>query len=356
MGIEYGFGSSNLLCGEDNNSILCFDDEEEVGLHGKAESRSFDPITYGRNGFYRDFVMGFPLISEDCMDMLVERERQHLPRGGYAKRLQSGASEAPFRVNAIDWLWKVHCHHNFGPLSLYLSVNYLDRFLSAYELPRDKAWMTQLLSVACLSLAAKMEETEVPVPLDLQVCEAEYVFEAKTIRRMELLVLSTLNWRMQAVTPFSFIDYFLNKFNEGKPPTNALVSRLVELILGTIRGTEFLEFRPSEIAAAMALSALVETQFMDIDKALSCCIHVDKWLQESALRCYEMIQDMALVNKRSNNTASPSVLSVPQSPIGVLEAAHLSYRSDDTPVGSNANPHQIYPSSKRRKLSRPSIS
>jgi hypothetical protein len=32
-----------------------------------------------------------------------------------------------------------------------------------------KDWMTQLLSVACLSLAAKMEETFVPQSLDLQV-------------------------------------------------------------------------------------------------------------------------------------------------------------------------------------------
>jgi hypothetical protein len=32
-----------------------------------------------------------------------------------------------------------------------------------------KAWTTQLLSVACLSLAAKMEETYVPPSLDLQV-------------------------------------------------------------------------------------------------------------------------------------------------------------------------------------------
>jgi hypothetical protein len=32
-----------------------------------------------------------------------------------------------------------------------------------------KDWMTQLLAVACLSLAAKMEETDVPQSLDLQV-------------------------------------------------------------------------------------------------------------------------------------------------------------------------------------------
>lgn len=34
---------------------------------------------------------------------------------------------------------------------------------------KGKAWMMQLLTVACLSLAAKMEETEVPLILDLQV-------------------------------------------------------------------------------------------------------------------------------------------------------------------------------------------
>ena len=34
---------------------------------------------------------------------------------------------------------------------------------------KGKAWMMQLLAVACLSLAAKMEETEVPLILDLQV-------------------------------------------------------------------------------------------------------------------------------------------------------------------------------------------
>lgn len=36
-------------------------------------------------------------------------------------------------------------------------------------LQQGKDWMLQLLSVACISLAAKMEESEVPILLDLQV-------------------------------------------------------------------------------------------------------------------------------------------------------------------------------------------
>ncbi|URD85492.1 cell division [Musa troglodytarum] len=130
---------------------------------------------------------------------------------------------------------QVHAHHNFGPLTAYLSINYLDRFLSSYELPQGQAWMTQLLSVACLALAAKVEETEVPLSLELQVGDANHVFEARTVHRMELLVLGTLKWRMQAPTPFSFIGYFLHKFSDGNLPDSLLISSSVDLILGTVR-------------------------------------------------------------------------------------------------------------------------
>lgn len=37
---------------------------------------------------------------------------------------------------------------------------------------------------------------------------------------MELAVLSTLEWRMDPITPFAFIDYFITKmqFNKEYPP------------------------------------------------------------------------------------------------------------------------------------------
>lgn len=69
-----------------------------------------------------------------------------------------------------------------------------------------------------------------------QVGDVRYVFEAKTIQRMELLVLSTLNWRMQAVTPFSYMDYFLNKLNGGNAASRNLLSHSAELILCAARG------------------------------------------------------------------------------------------------------------------------
>ncbi|KAL4275973.1 hypothetical protein AHAS_Ahas20G0160700 [Arachis hypogaea] len=76
----------------------------------------------------------------------------------------------------------------------------------ALQNPSDhmlKIVLNEISSVTCISLAAKVEETQVPLLLDLQVEDAKYVFESKTIQRMELLILSTLNWKMHPVTPHS---------------------------------------------------------------------------------------------------------------------------------------------------------
>ncbi|KAI4339759.1 hypothetical protein MLD38_024667 [Melastoma candidum] len=224
----------------------------------------------------------------------------------------------------------VHSYFTFGPLSAYLSINYLDRFLSSYELPRGKAWMTQLLALACLSLAAKMEETDLPLPLDLQVGEAKHVLETRTIRRMELLVLSTLSWRMQTVTPFNFLDFFLRKINGDDVLPRISMSRSIQLVLSPAKGIDYLDFKPSEVAAAVAISVARENQALDAEKALSLLTeHVQK---EKLVKSIEMISEKGLIGGSGKNAASAA--SVPQSPIGVLDvAACLSYRSDETGGG-----------------------
>uniref|UniRef100_A0A0D9X8Y8 Uncharacterized protein n=1 Tax=Leersia perrieri TaxID=77586 RepID=A0A0D9X8Y8_9ORYZ len=357
----YDVAASLLLCAEDNSSILCLEEEyEDVEERNSSGCRSIDG----------DFVAGgveeemFPPQTEECVASLVEREREHMPRADYAERLLvAGGVDLSVRCEAIDWIWKVYTYYSFTPLTAYLAVNYLDRFLSQYELPEGKAWMTQLLSVACLSIAAKMEETAVPECLDLQIGEARFVFEAKTIQRMELLVLSTLNWRMQAVTPFSYLDYFLRKLNGGNAVPRSWLWQSSELILSIATGTGFLVFTPSEIAAAVAASVAGEVTGVveDIAKA---CTHIDK---ERVLQCQEAIQaSMASINTVQPKPAtrsrrgSASSSSVPQSPVGVLDAGCLSYKSDDTDAatiashgGGRRNCFDCSPvTSKRRKLSR----
>ena len=47
-------------------------------------------------------------------------------------------------------------------------------------------------------------KTDVPLLLDLQVEEIKYVLEVKTFQRIGLLMLSTLQWKVNSVTPTSF--------------------------------------------------------------------------------------------------------------------------------------------------------
>jgi len=69
-----------------------------------------------------------------------------------------------------------------------------------------------------------------------QVEQVEHVFEAHTIQRMELLVLSTLEWRMSVVTPFSYIDYFFHKLGISNLLLRALLSRVSEIVLKAVKG------------------------------------------------------------------------------------------------------------------------
>lgn len=62
------------------------------------------------------------------------------------------------------------------------------------------------------------------------------MFEESTIQRMELVVLKTLNWRMHAVTPFSYIDYFLKKINGEQIVSRSSMLKATNLIIGTLKG------------------------------------------------------------------------------------------------------------------------
>ncbi|KAK4716854.1 hypothetical protein R3W88_015192 [Solanum pinnatisectum] len=335
---------------DENRDLLCtetesfdFDDLDSLTIGQKKNEINNKDLIFGKNGSRSEVLIDLPKISDESFSSMVKREIDFLPKDDYLKSLRSGDLDLSVRREAIDWIWKACMHFGYGKPNFCLSINYLDRFLSLYELPRGKAWAVQLLAVACLSIAAKMEEIHVPLIVDLQVGNPKFVFEGKTIQRMELLVLSTLKWRMLAYTPCTFIDYFVRKMNDDQIPSERLISKAMQLILSSIRGIDFLEFRSSEIAAAVAISVSKEMQANDIDKAMPWFIHVQKG---RVMKCVELIQDLTLVSATMTTaTTITTTASVPKSPNGVLEAAYLSYKSDESIVGS-----QTSPESRRRKL------
>lgn len=105
--------------------------------------------------------------------------------------------------------------------------------------------------------------------------EAKSVFEARTIKMMELLVLSTLKWRMQVVTACSFIDYFLCKFNDHDTPSMLAFSCSTLLILSTAKWADFLVFRHSEIAGSDALPSFGEHTTSVVKMATTNCKYIN---------------------------------------------------------------------------------
>ncbi|KAH9323521.1 hypothetical protein KI387_018160 [Taxus chinensis] len=302
--------------------------------------------------------MSFSAADDDeSLSVLVQKESDCMPRQDYLERFRNRTLDLQARTEAVNWILKVHCFYNFGSLTGYLAVNYLDRFLSMYKLPQGtcKAWMFQLVSVACLSLAAKMADTHVPLLLDLQREDARFIFDAHTIQRMELLILSTLQWRMRSVTPFSFVDYFAScAIESSNAPPGALIGRAVQLILNAVKEADLVEYKPSAIAAAAVLCAaeeVVPLKAAQYKRVLSTCSNVNK---ERMFGCYNLIQETIIENSFTSNKKtqiSGRSLSAAKTPTGILDAGACfsswgSEKTSDTRTSSLS----VEPYAKRRKL------
>ncbi|KAG0559519.1 hypothetical protein KC19_10G111400 [Ceratodon purpureus] len=313
----------SLYCAEDVGASE-WGEEHDVGV---AESRVEVPVS----GFQPAVFLDFPVEDDEAISEMLLKEGQHMPEASYSGRYRALELSSAARLEAVRWIQKVQSFYKYSPLTVVLAVNYMDRFLSLHHFPQGKEWMLQLLSVACISLAAKMEESHVPILLDLQVEKVEHVFEAHMIQRMELLVLSTLQWRMSVVTPFSYIDYFFHKLGISSVLLRALLTRVGDIVLKAVKDTTFLTYLPSVVAAAAIICSLEEVTALQSGDLLrifaSLSVDVD-----AVKRCYNDMQEVVMGSHYRRLAVKRKALSAlePQSPVGVLEAAALSCASEGT--------------------------
>ncbi|RVW57381.1 Cyclin-D4-1 [Vitis vinifera] len=346
MSLSPAYSAVNLYCSEVADEV--------VDLSDRIPFPNLDSSTDDES-----FILG--LFDSELDQMLCSERLPVLPEGVRA------------RQDAVNWMLKVHSHYNFRPETAYLSVTYLDRFLCTYDLPvihfiflrgkmiylplfwvpgyvqclfwlivivsvqQGKEWSLQLLSVACIAVAAKMEERSVPLLLDLQVMEPRFLFTAMTVQQMELLVMAVLKWRLSTVTPFSFVNYFISKFPCFSSQFHSS-SNVSDLILASCRGTssvnylvntpsvslphtkvgtvpsvtDHLDFLPSSIAAASLLWVAgknVDDQILE---------HFHKRVnKEMVKRCHYLIkQSMCSMVRVKRQRLEPG----PPSPDGVLDA------------------------------------
>lgn len=235
--------------------------------------------------------------------------------------LVSDGSLMVARKGAVDWILRVKAHYGFSALTAVLAVNYFDRFASSRTFQREIPWMSQLAAVACLSLAAKVEEIDVPLLLDLQVGESKYVFEAKTIQRMELLVLSTLQWRMNPVTPISFFDHIIRRLGLKNHLHWEFLRGCERLTLSIIADPRVMSYFPSILATATMLRVIEDIEPNNPLEYQNQLMSVLKVSKEIVSECYKLILELSeSLGHIHNQSHNRKHLSIPSSPNGVIDA------------------------------------
>ncbi|KAJ4846521.1 Cyclin-D1-1 [Turnera subulata] len=318
----------SVSCSECLSDLLCGEDSSEIVSGESPGSSSCDLESPGT-------------VIEESIAGFIQDERKFLPGVDYLSRFQSRSLDVSAREESVAWILKVQVYYGFQPLTAYLAVNYLDRFLYSRNLPQANGWPRQLLSVACLSLAAKMEEPLVPSLLDLQVEGARYVFEPRTILRMELLVLNVLDWRLRSVTPFSFLCFFACKLDSSGAYIGFLISRATEIILSNIQEASFLEYWPSSIAAAAMLCAangIPNLSLVNPEHAESWCDGLSK---DKIMGCYQLMQGLIVLE---NSGRKPKKIFLPQLRVSIRARIRSSDSSSSSSSSSYTN------NNKRRKL------
>ncbi|XP_030047638.1 cyclin-A2 [Microcaecilia unicolor] len=187
-----------------------------------------------------------PDYAEDIHTYLREIEVACKPKVGYMKKQPDITNS--MRAILIDWLVEVGEEYQLQSETLYLAVNYIDRFLSSMSVLRGKL---QLVGTAAMLLASKFEEIYPP-----EVAEFVYItddtYSKKQVLKMEHLILKVLSFDLAAPTVQQFLtQYFLR--HPLAPKVQYLSMYLGELSL--IDADPFLKYLPSVVAAAALIVA-----------------------------------------------------------------------------------------------------
>ncbi|XP_077388867.1 cyclin-A2 [Festucalex cinctus] len=191
-------------------------------------------------------VKEVPEYAEEIHAYLRKLEVKCRPRLGYMRKQPDITNS--MRAILVDWLVEVGEEYKLQSETLYLAVNYIDRFLSSMSVLRGKL---QLVGTAAMLLASKFEEIYPP-----EVSEFVYItddtYTKKQVLRMEQLVLKVLSFDLAAPTINQFLtQYFLH--HPASKQVESLSMYLSELSL--VDCDPFLKYLPSQTAAAAYILA-----------------------------------------------------------------------------------------------------
>ncbi|KAA0058798.1 cyclin-A2-4-like [Cucumis melo var. makuwa] len=185
------------------------------------------------------------VYAQDIYNNLRVAELTRRPRPNFMETVQTDITQS-MRGILVDWLVEVSEEYKLVPDTLYLTVFFIDWFLSQNYIERQKL---QLLGISCMLIASKYEEICAPRVEDFCfITDSTYTKEE--VLNMEGQILKHMGFQLSAPTAKSFLSlYFLTSIDLQTPSLEleCLANYLAEL---TLVDYGFLNFLPSVIAAS----------------------------------------------------------------------------------------------------------
>ncbi|OQD90625.1 hypothetical protein PENANT_c001G06803 [Penicillium antarcticum] len=177
--------------------------------------------------------------NEEIFLHLRNKEIDMLPLPDY----MANQSEIQWSMRSVlmDWLVQVHQRFNLLPETLYLTVNYIDRFLSHKIVSLGKL---QLVGATAIFIAAKFEEITAPSVQEI-VYMVDGGYTVDEILKAERFMLTILDFDLGWPGPMSFLRR-ISKADEYDLETRTVAKYFLEL---TIMDERFVCTPPSFVAA-----------------------------------------------------------------------------------------------------------
>lgn len=177
--------------------------------------------------------------SPEIFNYMRELEFKYLPDPNY----MNNQDELKWKMRSvlIDWVVQVHSRFNLLPETLFLSVNYIDRFLSKRKVSLSRF---QLVGAVALFIAAKYEEINCPTVQEVAYM-ADNAYLIQEFLKAERFMIDVLEFDMGWPGPMSFLRR-TSKADDYDYETRTLAKYFLEI---TIMDSKFVSSQPSWLAA-----------------------------------------------------------------------------------------------------------
>ena len=177
---------------------------------------------------------------DEIFQYMRDLEIKMLPNAHY----MNNQAEIQWSMRSVlmDWLVQVHHRFNLLPETLFLCVNYIDRFLSAKVVSLGKL---QLVGATAIFIAAKYEEINCPSVQEI-VYMVDNGYTIDEVLKAERFMLTMLQFELGWPGPMSFLRR-ISKADDYDLETRTLAKYFLEV---TIMDERFIGSPPSFTAAA----------------------------------------------------------------------------------------------------------